>query len=179
MNAGDGLFGGNWDDRSFLIHTGYGRGVLRDGFLEEVLFREGAHVSLDGAHASAAGWRTAQQADGGFYLRLRAGPPRPRGRGGERLAVLRGPLSVRPPLAAAAGVDQGRDSQSPAVLRRAGLDWTPYVAAMSGPAATGVFEQSTHTATEGGAVAEVVVLLSAGRSRGDDCPEHGSGRGGD
>ena len=66
INAGNELFGGNWHDRSFLIHTEYGEGRIRDGFLEEVLFHEGGHVSLDGAHAGAAGWLAAQEADSVF-----------------------------------------------------------------------------------------------------------------
>ena len=64
LNAGHELFGGNAYDRSFLIHTDYGEQHIRDGFLEEVLFHEAGHVSLDLAHADAPGWRTAQQADG-------------------------------------------------------------------------------------------------------------------
>ncbi len=64
INAGDGLFGGNSRDRSFLIHTDQGEKRIRDGFLEEVLFHEAGHISLDPVHANAAGWRAAQQADG-------------------------------------------------------------------------------------------------------------------
>ena len=59
------VFGGNYSDRSFTIHTGYGRRMLRLGFLEEALFHEGAHVSLQN-HQEAAGWRRAQEADGKF-----------------------------------------------------------------------------------------------------------------
>ena len=66
INAGHKLFGGNWHDRSFLIHTDRGKEYIRDGYLEEVLIHEGAHVSLDGAHASSAGWRAAQTEDGVF-----------------------------------------------------------------------------------------------------------------
>ena len=66
INAGDELFGGNWHDRSFLIHTEYGEGIIRDGFLEEVFFHEAGHVSLDGAHADAADWLAAQEADSVF-----------------------------------------------------------------------------------------------------------------
>ena len=66
INAGHELFGGNAYDRSFLIHTGHAEEVLDNGFLEEVLFHEAGHVSLDLAHANAPGWRTAQQVDGVF-----------------------------------------------------------------------------------------------------------------
>lgn len=165
VNAGDGLFGGNWDDRSFLIHTGYGRGLLRDGFLEEVLFHEGAHVSLDGAHASSAGWRAAQQADGGFISTYaRDFPDR------EDMAE-----SVLPYFAVRYRPDrlstQQRESIEAAIPNRLryfddqGLDWMPYAPAMSGWAATVSFEQPTYTATERGAAAEVVVLLSAALDR--------------
>ncbi len=66
INAGDELFGGNWHDRSFLIHADQGRRYIRDGYLEEVFIHEGGHVSLDGAHEDSGGWRAAQQADGVF-----------------------------------------------------------------------------------------------------------------
>ena len=59
------VFGGNYFDRSFTIHTGYGARILRDGFLEEVLFHEGVHVSLQN-HQDGAGWRSAQAADGEY-----------------------------------------------------------------------------------------------------------------
>ena len=59
------VFGGNYFDRSFTIHTGYGQRILRDGFLEEALFHEGAHVSLQN-HQDAVGWREAQEADGEY-----------------------------------------------------------------------------------------------------------------
>ena len=66
INSGHELLGGNWRDRSFLIHTEQGQDYIRSGFLEEALFHEGAHVSLDGAHTSSAEWRTAQTEDGVF-----------------------------------------------------------------------------------------------------------------
>ena len=66
LNAGHELFGGNWSDRSFLIHTGQGQEYIRDGFLEEALIHEGGHVSVEGAHRNSAGWRAAQAADGVF-----------------------------------------------------------------------------------------------------------------
>ena len=65
INAGVELFGGN-PNGSFLIHTGQGRRYIDDGFLEEILFHEAAHVSLDTRHANAPGWTTAQNADGVF-----------------------------------------------------------------------------------------------------------------
>ena len=66
INAGYGLAGGNWFDRSFLIHSEHAEEVIRDGFLEEVFIHEGGHVSLDNDHINAPGWRAAQEADGGF-----------------------------------------------------------------------------------------------------------------
>ena len=59
------VFGGNYHDRSITIHTGSGQQTLRRGFLEEVFFHEGAHVSLQN-HQDAPGWRAAQEADGEF-----------------------------------------------------------------------------------------------------------------
>ena len=66
INAGDELFGGNWHDKSFLIHTDQGREYIRNGYLEEVFIHEAGHISLDGAHANSAEWRAAQAADGVF-----------------------------------------------------------------------------------------------------------------
>ena len=68
VNAGYELFGGNSHDRSFLIHTDRGREYIESGFVEEVFFHEGGHVSLDGDHAAAAGWLAAQQADDGVFI---------------------------------------------------------------------------------------------------------------
>ena len=59
------VFGGNYSDRSITIHTGYGQRIQRDGFPEEALFHEGAHVSLQN-HQDAPGWRAAQEADGEY-----------------------------------------------------------------------------------------------------------------
>lgn len=50
----------------FHIYTVSGERLIGDGFLEEVLFHEGGHVSLDRAHKNSAGWRAAQRADGVF-----------------------------------------------------------------------------------------------------------------
>lgn len=60
--SGAGVSGGA---HSITIHTLYGRRMLRDGFLEEELFHEGAH-SLDDQPCGLRGWRTAQEADGAF-----------------------------------------------------------------------------------------------------------------
>ena len=59
------VFGGNYSDRSFTFHTGYAQRILRDGFLEETWFHEGAHVALQN-HQDAAGWHAAQEADGEY-----------------------------------------------------------------------------------------------------------------
>ena len=48
------------------IYTADGESLARTGFLEEALFHEGAHASLDAVHADSAGWRAAQEADGVF-----------------------------------------------------------------------------------------------------------------
>ena len=59
------VFGGNYSDRSFTIHTGSGQRYQRGGFLEEVLFHEGGHVSLQN-HQDAPGWHAAREADGEY-----------------------------------------------------------------------------------------------------------------
>ena len=66
VNSGHGLFGGNWSDRSFLIHRADGQVFISDGLLEEVFIHEGGHISLDGHHKDSAKWRAAQAADGVF-----------------------------------------------------------------------------------------------------------------
>ena len=60
------VFGGNWFDQSITIHTGSGEESIRGGVIEEVLFHEGAHVSVDGLVEDTPEWRAAQDADGGF-----------------------------------------------------------------------------------------------------------------
>lgn len=69
INAGTELFraaiGGSWHG-GIIIHTGQGVEYTRDGFLEEVLFHEAGHVALDLDHASASGWRAAQESDSVF-----------------------------------------------------------------------------------------------------------------
>ena len=66
IHGGDELAGGNGYTGTIHIHTEKGEEYIRDGFLEEVLFHEGAHVSLDLAHSQTPGWRAAQEADVGF-----------------------------------------------------------------------------------------------------------------
>ena len=66
ISGGSKLFGGNTENGTFHVFTEQGKEYIRNGFLEEVFIHEGAHVSLDIAHANAAGWRAAQRADGAF-----------------------------------------------------------------------------------------------------------------
>lgn len=61
IHQGDKLFGGG--NNNILIHTGQAAAYERDGILEEALIHEGAHSSLDAAHALAKGWVAAQKAD--------------------------------------------------------------------------------------------------------------------
>ena len=65
IHAGKGVFGGNRIG-TIHIHTEQGASYARGGFLEEVLFHEGVHVSLEADHENAPGWRSAQAADGQF-----------------------------------------------------------------------------------------------------------------
>ena len=57
-------FGGG--NRNILIHVGQGDLYIRDGILEETLVHEGAHTSLDSAHARSDGWLAAQREDPTF-----------------------------------------------------------------------------------------------------------------
>jgi len=54
-------FGGG--NNNLLIHVGQGDVYLADGILEETFVHEAAHTSLDAAHASSAGWLSAQSRD--------------------------------------------------------------------------------------------------------------------
>ncbi len=66
VNAGQGDFGGNGYNGSYLIHTEDQATIaaVSEGFLEEVFLHEGAHMSLDREHGDSPGWRVAQEADG-------------------------------------------------------------------------------------------------------------------
>ncbi len=69
INGGYGTWGGGLDTEQagmILIHKHSAWDAIRKGFLEEILLHEGAHASLDEAHARADGWRAAQAADGVF-----------------------------------------------------------------------------------------------------------------
>jgi hypothetical protein len=57
-------FGGG--NNNLLIHVGQGDLYIADGILEETFVHEAAHTSLDAAHATAAGWMAAQDADPAF-----------------------------------------------------------------------------------------------------------------
>jgi len=61
-----GAMAGANRDGTFHIHTDAAERVYRDGFLEEVLFHEAGHVSLDADHADAPGWVAAQREDPAF-----------------------------------------------------------------------------------------------------------------
>ncbi len=64
IHQGTELFGGG--NNNLLIHTGQTSLYEQDGILEETLVHEASHTSLDAAHAQAAGWIAAQEADGNF-----------------------------------------------------------------------------------------------------------------
>lgn len=57
-------FGGGNDN--LLIHVGQAALYVADGILEETLFHEATHTSMDARHAAAPGWLAAQAADGEF-----------------------------------------------------------------------------------------------------------------
>ena len=64
IHKGDELLGGG--NNNILIHTDHAEVSEQNGFLEEELAHEGAHTSLDAAHADAPDWRAAQIRDGGY-----------------------------------------------------------------------------------------------------------------
>lgn len=64
VHRGEAPFGGG--NHGLLIHTGNVDRNDLNGSLEEVLAHEGAHTSLDPAHASSPGWLAAQKADRTF-----------------------------------------------------------------------------------------------------------------
>lgn len=64
IHAGVYSFGGG--NNAIVIHTGRGEEYILDGILEEAFVHEGAHVSLDAAHAAAPDWLVAQQNDPDF-----------------------------------------------------------------------------------------------------------------
>ena len=112
------VFGGNWFDQSITIHTGKGEEYISGGFLEEVLFHEAAHVSVDGLVEDTPEWRAAQDADGAFISTYARDFPDPRGRCGEHPPVLRGAAAAGELDAGGPGCNRGDDSESPCRLRR-------------------------------------------------------------
>lgn len=64
VNAGNERFSGG--SGTFTVHTGNGHGLIRDGYLEEVLFHEASHVTLDHMHSGTPSWTATQEADGVF-----------------------------------------------------------------------------------------------------------------
>ena len=64
ISAVDEVFAANVVEGFFHIYTGSGDRLIREGFLEEMLFHEAGHISMDVDHASSLGWRAAQRADG-------------------------------------------------------------------------------------------------------------------
>lgn len=64
IHKGVNPFGGG--NNNLLIHTGQGLLYEADGILEETFVHEASHTSLDGPHAAATAWLSAQAADGEF-----------------------------------------------------------------------------------------------------------------
>ena len=63
LSLGTGGLGANRGKGIIHIPTSGGDEHIDDGFIEEVLIHEAAHVSLDPTHRDSPGWRMAQQAD--------------------------------------------------------------------------------------------------------------------
>ena len=123
------VFGGNFHDRSFTIHTGRGEEYIAGGFLEEVLFHEGVHLSLQD-HQDTADWLQAQQADGGFISDYARDNPATEDVAESALAYF--VVRFRPDRLSAAD----RDEIAAAIPNRIayfddqGLDWSPYMTAV-------------------------------------------------
>ena len=64
IHDGKEPFGGG--NRNLLIHVKQSKDYERDGILEETLVHEASHTSLDGPHAAADGWISAQKTDPEF-----------------------------------------------------------------------------------------------------------------
>jgi hypothetical protein len=73
IHDGMQLFGGG--NRNILIHVRQAEQYEKGGVLEEALFHEATHTSLDADHATAAAWVAAQKADGGFISTYAADNP--------------------------------------------------------------------------------------------------------
>ena len=104
----------------------------RAGFLEEVLFHEGAHVSIDGLVQNTVGWREAQQADGAFISDYARNNP-------DREDVAESILPYfavrfRPERLRPGRQRQAIDEAIPARLEyfdAQGFDWAPYMPAVA------------------------------------------------
>lgn len=64
IHAGDNDYGGGNND--LLIHTGRTAQYIRAKNLEETLFHEAVHTSIDGRYADSPEWKAAQAADSDF-----------------------------------------------------------------------------------------------------------------
>jgi len=64
--AQGGRGGGNFDERSLCLNTGYGTKMERKGILETLLLHECSHASLDGYHEYTPEWIQAQNDDQNF-----------------------------------------------------------------------------------------------------------------
>lgn len=73
IHDGEQPFGGG--NQNMLIHVQQAVKLEKEGILEEVLFHEATHTSLDADHKVAAGWVSAQKADGGFISTYAAENP--------------------------------------------------------------------------------------------------------
>ena len=64
IHKGKKPFGGG--NRDILVHTGSGADFRRDGFLEEVIFHEACHTSLDADAYENPAWEKARLSDNNF-----------------------------------------------------------------------------------------------------------------
>lgn len=64
IHKGRKLFGGG--NNNLLVHVGQAEDYKRQGVLEEILFHEAVHTSLDATYASHPKWIAAQKSDDHF-----------------------------------------------------------------------------------------------------------------
>jgi hypothetical protein len=74
IHKGDEDFGGA--GRNLVIHDRRGDLYAQQGVLEEVLFHEATHASLDSVHSSSESWQLAQKRDNQFISKYAATHPK-------------------------------------------------------------------------------------------------------
>ena len=64
IHRGNELFGGGYNE--LLIHTDWGQSIEEQGYLDEAIFHEATHISVEEPIATSKDWLLAQELDCGF-----------------------------------------------------------------------------------------------------------------